>query len=572
MIGKKIGIIIKHFFLLQNGSDFTIMKKVYIIILSCIATAIFYLQNLAVPYFTDDLGFMYYNGKRIETFTQYQDAIINSYFHLNARMWCQVWSFGFSSFVSEHVFDIVNTLLFIVTVYLSTRLLNLCSKNILSITVLVLGYFSISDGTNQLFYWACGSGNYLLSICFVILIMLIEKKYRNDSCFMKCTYLCPIVFFLSMINEALLIPLCIAYFICYASKFKKLTNVHVAILLGLLLGTTFVVFCPGTLSRAGRNGVDFNFVELAKRLVSLLISLKMFYVLITSLAVGLIFKREYTLQYFKKQELLIVLAFAGMIPAFLSGGKGRVLISCELFSMFALVVYLKNVVYKRTLVFSTILFSLFCIFEYWITYDSFKIWNEYRVVVEKYMKQKNNVIIWNDSYKPSFAGNLYVIDPIRLFETKGTTERLAKIKSDLQCVDSVEYMTILPYSLKKAIENGGLFKDDNRINSTSNNNFFTTSNIEFYVAEYDSILWQKIEKGCFTKKYYCNLVPSLKLNCNFSKSDINDAVCPATVIKETLPVDVIMINKNYKSYTGFTLEEILIEDAEPHKKFNLYVE
>ena len=67
-------------------------------------------------------------------------------------------------------------------------------------------------------------------------------------------------------------------------------------------------------------------------------------------------------------------------------------------------------------------------------------------------------------------------------------------------------------------------------------------------------------------------MPSLKLNCNFSKSDINDAVCPATVIKETLPVDVIMINKNYKSYTGFTLEEILIEDAEPHKKFNLYVE
>lgn len=551
-------------------------SRILIILILMASLSLFYIMNAIIPFFGDDIAFCYSmsTGDKIISLSDLLESVYQSYFVFNGRMLCTMLMQSFVAFFGEDLFNVLNSAVFGVVIWLLVRI-GLYNKDVFhhmaGWVIVIICLFSLSTSADSLFYWGAGAGSYLWPLVFVLIFVSICKECEDKVATKYSFFYFFAGFILSLHHEVYVLPLSIAYFIYYAFNYNKITKPLFYLLSGLFLATLFVVFSPGTLQRlASRTGeTTLSLIDICRRFVGVIIGLRIFYLFLIVLIYKLIKRRKEAVTFLKENRLFIIIVFAGMLPALISSGTGRTLVTTEIFSIILLVRILNchDETTKMKTVFLS-LFSLFICYYSCVCYESDRKWEEYRNVVSRYMESSSDVVVVDDGFEGMSLTAPYVVDLDRLLRSYFTADRLAKLKAESLGKDSVRILTILPQSVLSRIkENERFFIDGNKV--AGRNCFYTTDDIPYYVMKYDSVTAERIKEGHLSLSYSFCIYPTLKLITNISSAEIISTTRPACFIKSLQYGNYILFQKEYKSYAGMNFESLNILDMMPEKRFEI---
>lgn len=551
-------------------------NKFLIIIILIISLLLFYIMNEIIPFFGDDIAFCYNmsTGDKVVSLSDLFASVYQSYFVFNGRILCTMLMQSFVCFFGEDLFNILNSVVFGVVIWLLVRI-GLHNKgvfhNVAGWVIVVICLFSLSTSADSLFYWGAGAGSYLWPLVFVLIFISISKECEDKITTKYSFFYLFVGFVVSLHHEVYVLPLSVAYFIYYAFNYKIITKPLFYLLLGLFLATLFVVFSPGTLQRlANRTGeTTISLIDICRRFVGVIIGLRIFYLLLIVFICKFMKKREMAITFLKENRLFIIIVFAGMLPALISSGTGRTLVTTELFSIILLVRILccYDEGTKNNIVFLS-LFSLFICYYLLVYYESNRKWEEYRNVVSRYMKSASDVVVVDDAFKGMSLTEPYVVDLDRLLRSYFIADRLAKLKAENLGKDSVQILTVLPQSVLFRIKDSGrFFTEENKV--VGHNCFYTTDEIPYYVMKYDSVVAERIKEGYLSLTYSFCMYPTLKFITNLSSTEIISTTRPVCFIRSLQYGDYILLNKKYKFYAGMRFESLNILDTMPEKRFEI---
>lgn len=554
-------------------------NRILIIIVLMVSLSLFYIMNAIIPFFGDDIAFCYsmYTGDKVVSLSDLLESVCQSYFVFNGRMLCTMFMQSFVCFLGEDLFNVLNSVVFGAVIWLLVRI-GLHNRgvfhNVAGWVIVIVCLFSLSTSADSLFYWGAGAGSYLWPLVFVLIFVSISKECEDKVATKYSFFYFFAGFILSLHHEVYVLPLSIACFIYYAFNYNKITKPLFYLLSGLFLATLFVVFSPGTLQRlANRTGeTATGLIDICRRFVGIIIGLRIFYLLLVVFIYKLIKRRKEAIAFLKENRLFIIIVFTGMLPALISSGTGRTLVTTEIFSIILLVRILDchDETTKMKTVFLS-LFSLFICYYSCVCYESNRKWEEYRNVVSRYMKSPTDVVVVDDGFEGMSLTAPYVVDLDRLLRSYFTADRLAKLKAESLGKDSVRILTILPQSVLSRIkENERFFTDENKV--AGRNCFYTTDDIPYYVMRYDSATAERIKEGYLSLSYSLCIYPTLKFVTNISSTEIISTTRPVCFIRSLQYGDYILYNKRYKSYAGMKFESLNILDAMPKGRFEIRLE
>lgn len=545
---------------------------IYVII---VASVLFYMINVAVPFFTDDIGFLFKTD--YELLDSLSDIVIrvkDEYFNLHGRLLANFYSHFIVVCLGEHGFNIVNALCFLLLILVSMKYLKLKSDNVLCVVLIVLGYTLVSDTYRGLFLWGVGAGNYMWPLLGVIICLTLQQSFHKVHNKLLRVLLILLVAFFSISNEAFLLPICFGYFFHLSIVFfqkRVIDRTELLFFIAFVTATAVLMFSPGTLHRAANAQTPINTMEILKRIFGIAFSLRIFYIILFLSAYKLIQDRQRFITFIKSESFIVSMVFAGMIPAILSGGKGRVLITSEIFSLFFLIKYVSVFPIKRTKTIAIGIFSLFTFYQTFVIYDNYHLWSGYNKAVKQYLESGPNegLVEYDDSYKPhSFTAysRLNINETLESFLTVGRLQKLKAIESGGVDVMPIQ---ILPLSVKSAIDNG-IFTASNIVPGTAH--VYTTADLNYFLLPYDQESWNNIMNGGFSKLTRFAIWKRVCLIVNYDHDDMTTQARPATHVARKDIGNIIIINKSFKDYPLFDVEEINLSDKFSGKKFNIQIQ
>lgn len=550
--------------------------KKTIVFIFIVTSVLFYLTNLVIPFYSDDIGFLFKSDTElIKSIGDLIKTVQSEYFFLHGRIIANFLSHFIVCMLGETGFNIVNTIVFIGLIGLTVKYLKIPINSILSIVVIILGYFLISDTYRQLFVWGVGAGNYLWPLFLLMVCLVVQEYFGHLKNRLLKVLLLLFVAFVSISNEAFLLPICIGYFIyfivlVFLSK-KKPDSSEILFFAAFVVATAILMFSPGTLHRAANAHTTINTLEVIKRVLGIGFSLRIFYIVLWLLLYKLIRNKREALDFIKEHQFIIIMIFAGMVPALLSGGKGRVLITTEVFSLFLLARYLLLYSNRKGYWAAVALFCIMSLYQTLVVYDNSKLWTAYNQTVEDYLKAEaaSGQVFFDDAYQPFQITAYSRLSINEILETYLTVGRLQKLKSILHNGEKSQPLRIFPLSVKKELENN-LFTTKNVV--PGNTHIYTTSKIDYYVLPYDEQIWNCLINGGFTKKTSCAVWNRLHLDIVFDKETMSIGACPAAILERKDEDRVIIVNKRYKEYPLFRVQEINLCESFSNKKFNVYIQ
>ena len=549
-------------------------NKQLTIIVIIVATILFYMQNVAVPFFTDDIGFLFKTDHELlDSLSDIVEKVKSEYFNLHGRLLANFYSHFIVVCLGEYGFNVANALCFLLLILVSIRYLRLKSDNVLGVVLIVLGYTLVSDTYSNLFLWGVGAGNYMWPLLGVIGCLALQQSFGKVHNKLLKALLILLVAFFSISNEAFLLPLCFGYFFHFVFalfKRSKLDRTELMFFIAYVTATAFLMFSPGTLHRAANAYTTINAMEILKRIAGIAFSIRVFYVILVLSVYRFIQDRQRFFAFIRSESFILIMVFAGMIPAVLSGGKGRVLITTEIFSLFLLVKYVSSYHISRNSSAVVGLFSVFIIYQTFVMYDNCHLWNGYNKAVKQYLQSApdKGLVEYDDTYRPypfTAYSRLNINETLESFLTVG---RLQKLKAIETGGDDVMPIQLLPLSVKSAIDKG-VFTASNLVPGTAR--VYTTTDIDYYLLPYDKKSWDDMMNGGFLKLARFAIWEKLSLVVNYDRDDMTTLARPATHVVHKDVGDIIIINKSFKDYPLFKVTEINLSDKFSGKKFNLQI-
>lgn len=240
------------------------------------------LINYYTPFNGDDYkyAFNYSDGSRI---TNIFDVIESQFVHykvMNGRFIPHFLEQIFAGITGKWLFNIINSFILIWFIELITNRLkcysNTKEKNYFRILTFLASLFLFSY-PGQTIYWMAGALNYLWPMTFALyLLTVFEEKQKYNTI---------LLFTISLISawfqEAISIVFCISLILLMINDKNVRSINNIIIILGYILGTSLIVFSPGTLTRLSGNDVvhsgGFSFI-IASKLLCLFESLKKLYI------------------------------------------------------------------------------------------------------------------------------------------------------------------------------------------------------------------------------------------------------------------------------------------------------
>jgi hypothetical protein len=311
----------------------------------------FYLLNVFTNIAIDDFVYKHIitnvaeeEGVRVLNFKDVLESQYNHYFITNGRVLLNGLAQLFLIPDSKIYFNIANSVFFGVFQLL---LLEQFGKGFLKYTahhflILILSLWFLIPGPNHTFLWLNGSINYLWGIVLVLLFLRLFKKVHFENKFHKIIYI-PILFLFAFISgfthEVFTVGLSGALFINFVINYKKYSVYSTTLILGIFLGTFFMVIAPGNLVRLSGSNMDnlSGFIMVMKkigRLIASLPNLLAFSLLICSLVV-LYFKDKAKLKLiYLNNSILIHSILISLLFIVLSGAlDARVYFGIAVFSI-----------------------------------------------------------------------------------------------------------------------------------------------------------------------------------------------------------------------------------------------
>lgn len=321
------------------------LAKYYLILFYGVVGILFYLLSVYTPLMADDFSFAYRYGKNgadiLYPITNLSDIAVSQYYHYfvsNGRTPVQFIEQLFAGLLGRDLFNPFNTLIFLIFLWVCVSLISQKKKSLYIVTALFLLFWFLLPVPGETLLWMSGSVCYLWASCFVLLFLYLFLKIDTMS-IPKCMY--PLLFVLGMltgwVHEGLTVGVsgCLFLYFCFHSgKFRG--NV-IPLTLGFWCGTLLVFSSPGIWAR----GLDsFDLVSFIMLRVRFVLYIKAFWILIFILLYLFFRKREIFKEFFKKNAILLGIAFFEFLFGCLIGLQSiRQTFFVELFSILLIAKY-----------------------------------------------------------------------------------------------------------------------------------------------------------------------------------------------------------------------------------------
>ena len=258
-----------------------------------IAGIVFYMLMIFTPLFSDDWNYCFVFGtdRWIQSLGDIFVSQYNHYFLNNGRFIPHFFVQLFDGILGKGLFNIVNTIVFMVFIILLLRVKDKTEWRLLPIVLALL--LLLMPGFNNAFLWMSGACNYLWAAVLLLLFYRLLTRNEIDSRYYPLLVLFGIV--CGWTNEALIVGFVAGCLCYYLINRKELTFHRAALLAGLIIGALFLTLAPGSIHRFfnGKEGV-FSITGFTHQLLASLLAmdnLRLFPLLLLTLFLLSVFKK-----------------------------------------------------------------------------------------------------------------------------------------------------------------------------------------------------------------------------------------------------------------------------------------
>ena len=258
---------------------------------------VFYLMNVFTPLSSDDwhYNFIFGTHTQIKNIGDIFNSLYIHYLGNNGRFVPHFFVQLFDGLLGKAVFNVVNTLVFLLFLYLMSYTLRKEYKSFYVSTSLTLFLiFFFIPAFSICFLWMSGACNYLwVAVLLLIFNLLLENNFKNSASY-------PLLFVIGLLcgwtNEALVIGLGMGYLVYYTIHWRELNTARLFLLAGFFMGMLFLVLAPGSVSRALDKGhITFGIKDTMLNMLAALLRMDniiFFPLLIAIMLIMYLFKRE----------------------------------------------------------------------------------------------------------------------------------------------------------------------------------------------------------------------------------------------------------------------------------------
>ena len=287
------------------------------------------LLNIYTPFNGDDYRytFNYSNWDRIENLFDVLESQITHYLTINGRTIPHILEQIFAGITGKWLFNIFNTLFLIWLINLTTNRItkNPHTKNSLVLITFIAALFLFSY-PGQTTFWMAGSLNYLwpATLALYILNLFEDRDKKYNTIFVFLTSLLSAWF-----QEAISIPFLISLIILVYLNNNLRSKKNYTIIIGYFIGTSLIVFSPGTLIRLSTNEIVHSggvIFILTSKLFNTFAAFKNLYIFwISIIIIFTILSTTYKTQFYRKNQTDIILWSVNICFFFLLGfGEERI--------------------------------------------------------------------------------------------------------------------------------------------------------------------------------------------------------------------------------------------------------
>lgn len=295
--------------------------------------------NCLAPRYTDDWTYVFIFGTDHDRIQSLWDVVRSQYAHcfiMNGRITAQSLAQIVDSFLGKGIFNILNTLMFMIFLYavgINTTGDRRQYSKIIPVTFMLV--FLLMAGFYRGFLWMCGSFNYLWAATMLLgFHYILENKHYQQRWAWALLFLYGIV--CGMTNEAFVVGLGGAYFIYYATHRKSLTAQKGLMLAGLYIGAAIMVFAPASINRAVGHGQVRSLTALFQAMLDMS-NLRLFYLALIGIPLLALFRQLNLKQWLIREQVLIMATVLSFIFVWLTlHASDHSRIGIELFAMLLL--------------------------------------------------------------------------------------------------------------------------------------------------------------------------------------------------------------------------------------------
>lgn len=490
------------------------MKSKWIVILFIFVVAVFYMMNVFVPFFNDDIDYMYHpteNGyERYHSMSDVLKDTYISYFYNNGRLLCSFLAILYTGVLGDTIYNIFNTISFALIILLIGYYAIPRGKEtyIDSWIIICLSFFIFTPGnrTYNIYYWGAGGGTYVVSglvtIVYLLLVRYLSEKRKVSGISYSLLVLSGAI--MGLQHEMFAFALSAATFVYYLINRGKITKPLVAFYVSFVFATIFNMLSPAILSRGGNDSVEIS--KMVGFLIKNLFEARILYLLIITAFISF-FKKVSILDYIKDNLLVVFALCFSLIPLMFTGQGGRALFGIEFFSIILWCNLIGRMCRGRQR-WSKALLLVFVVFFSVVTYESYKKWNIIENVMTKYYHSSNEFQYF-EAYKGTPLTDHFSIDLGNFFGNYGTRVRMLDVKKVdygkkeakmIKAVPSLEALKIIRESFE-------ILNQDYKI--PGDMEAYDYPELDYFLIQCDSGKLCKVYNHKIEKKIHLSFLPQL---------------------------------------------------------------
>lgn len=398
---------------MRNKQSIIMKNNVLIIMTLLLIGVAFWVLNYLTPEYYDDYFYKYmFTGITHYDInmpiTSIKDVLISQYYHyfyFNGRTIVHLIVQIFTGLLGKDIFNIVNSFVFIIFIYIINRLYTkITPLNLFfSFSVILLLYPSFKETA----LWMTGSVNYMWTSTFICIYLYIINKYKNEKiCTKYIIWSIPCIL-IGWTHEGITFPLSVSIIIYIIFNHKNIYKQAVfPLMIGFIIGVLLCAFSPATIKKASiQNSAEISdfIVRCVSGVFFCVVNLKAFNTLICTILILLIIKEKpwSWVKYFYKQNMIMCNAvFISFGLIFCLGCQYiRAATGIELFSIIIFFSVIKNYILQKIKVviciISSVLYSI-------ILYYSIENYQEYKFILSQINNKKSGIILINEAYPPFY--------------------------------------------------------------------------------------------------------------------------------------------------------------------------
>ncbi len=278
------------------------------------------LNHFTTPTLSDDVLyhfiFQYDESAPVQPIESFSDIITSQWVHyhiINGRIVIHTIIQLILWLMNDHVFHVVNALMFVVLIHLIGGGLKVF--NLLSFLLL----FVIMNGFQGEMLWNIGSVNYLWTSVAVLSFLLWMRRIKERPISLKYILLSPLALLVGCTHEGIHFPLSIVFLIYMIIHRKTIYKQAVfPFLLFFMAGSICCMCSPALWSRAGEEGITLQH-RLIVGVINFAINIRITWLLLIAIIYGFKFKKALLMQHIRQNKYIYTVLLLTLGVVFVCG-------------------------------------------------------------------------------------------------------------------------------------------------------------------------------------------------------------------------------------------------------------